>query len=248
MKHYFQIVLLGAFSTLQIFALSIPEPDQLKVLPADKVWELYLNSIEYPKIRATILNSIFENERVDIVMPYFREYYDDSFFLGKIVALPHSGYKNRIVLAMLRMDSGFWRYEGPLYDGSYGASSINAVEPFVGVIRRYLPDTIIDEKLFSTKAGRLKLAADLQTAMAKSEPGFKEQSPLPKKNSEPYPPLDLLTKSYNAAVAASRDSKPLPKAKPPTMPLIVKVGVPLVLLLLVLWLLFKSRQSDAKGS
>ncbi|MGL4401326.1 MAG: hypothetical protein ACRCXD_15785 [Luteolibacter sp.] len=245
MKHYFQIAMLGAFSTLQIFALSIPEPEQLKVLPADKVWDLYLNSIEYPRIREKILNSIFENERVDIVMPYFREYYDDSFFLGEIVALPHSGYKNRIVLVMLRMDSGFWRYEGPLYDGSRGTVSVNAVEPFVGVIRRYLPDIIIDEKLFSTKAGRLKLAADLETAMAKSEPGFKiEQSLLPQEDFKPYPPLDLLTRSYNAAKEASRDSKPLPKAKPSRMPLIVAAGA--LLALLLLWLLFKYRHSDSK--
>lgn len=242
MKHYFHIALLGAFLTLRIFAQSVPEPAQLKALPADKVWALYLNSIERPKIRAEILKSIFENERVDIISPYFWEYYDDSYFLKAIVALPHTGYKNKIVLAMLRMDSGFWPYEGPLYDGSRSAVPANAVEPFVGVIRKYLPETVIDEKLFSTKAGRLRLAADIESAMAKSELSVIEQATPPKKDSELALPTGVLPKPDGFSVPAGSDSKPLPKATPSRMPLFVAAGFLLALPLLCLLLIYYKRQ------
>ncbi len=82
--------------------------------------------------------------------------------------------------------------------------------------------------------------------MAPSEPDFKKQSPLPQEDSELYPPLDLLMKSYNAAKDASRDLKPLPKAMPSNTPLIV--GVSSLLALLLVWLLLKYRQSNSEKS
>ena len=176
MKHYFQIALVGAILTFRAFAISFPEPAELKTLPADKVWDLYLESVEYPDARAEILNSIFENERIDIIRPFFTKYYD-SQFKEFIIALPDSGYKNRIVLEMLRLDSPFWyRLPPPLEaDGSRGVTYNNAVEPLVGVIQRYLPEVLINEELFSTKAGRLKLAADLENAMLNPKSGTHDE-------------------------------------------------------------------------
>ncbi|MGL4401325.1 MAG: hypothetical protein ACRCXD_15780 [Luteolibacter sp.] len=246
MKHYFQIALLGAFYTLQIFAQPIPEFENINDLSADKVWEIYVENVEHPKVKAKILSLMFENERIDIAKPFFKEPYTRSGFFRAISELADSAYKNKIVLSMLREDSVFWPDEGPVYDGSRGASAVNAVEPFVGVIRQYLPDTTIDEKLFSTKAGRLKLAVDLEAAMAKSEPDVMEEAPPTEKNSELSPPAGVLPKPDPVSAPTGSDSKLFPNVTPSRMPQIVVVGA--LLAVVLIWLLFKYRQADSKRS
>ena len=67
MKHYFQIALIGAFLTLYIFGQTIPERAQMKALPAVKVWELYVENVEHPKVRAEIFDAMFKDERIDVI-------------------------------------------------------------------------------------------------------------------------------------------------------------------------------------
>ena len=232
------LFIIGAFLTLQIFGQTIAERAQMKALPAVKVWELYVENAEHPKVRAEIFDAMFKDERIDVITFFFYQYYTLDNILEAVVRLPDSEYKNKIVLTLLRGSSAFWLNEDPVYDGSRGATYNNAVEPFVGVIRKYLPETVIDEKLFSTKAGRLKLAADIESAMAKSELSVIEQATPPKKDSELATPTGVLPKPDVFSVPAGSDSKPPPKATPSRMPLFVAAGF--LLALPLLWLLLKN--------
>ncbi len=156
----------------------------------DKALLLFLGSNEPPERSIQMMRSAVRNERYDLLSLIFKEHNGFSKALDALQELSESSIKDKSVLVLLRTDSAFWYRPPPPFESdlSRGVQFDNAIEPFVGVIKKYLPSLAINEELFSTKTKRLKLAAQLEakingevsTTMAKRP----ERRALPSDNSE----------------------------------------------------------------
>lgn len=78
-----------------------------------------------------------------------------------VVALASSPFKEKVVLMMLTSESPFWAPDGPSFQSPLEFGRMR--EPFVSVIRKYLPDVKLSEDSLKTRSARLKLATDIET-------------------------------------------------------------------------------------
>lgn len=144
-----------------------PRVTEFENAPTDKALLLFLDSNEPPERSVKMMRSTLHNKRYDLLSLIFKEHQGFIKALDAIIELSDSSIKDESVLVLLRTDSAFWYRPPPPMesDVSRSAQFDNAVEPFVGVINKYLPGLAIDEELFSTKTKRLDLADELGDKM-----------------------------------------------------------------------------------
>ena len=143
------------------------ELEKFAALPAADALHLYRNSNGEPEIQKEMMRAALRDKRMDLIALLFNSYPEFHDVISCLNEIPDSAFKDEVVVTLLRTQSTFWKEEHPIEYGSRGAVFDNAVEPFVGTIGRLLPAVSVDEKLFSTKASRLKLVTDLEEAIAK---------------------------------------------------------------------------------
>jgi hypothetical protein len=161
---------------------------RFEVLPDREAFQLWQNSLDPVAAGNGMIDSSLENKRIGILKLFFDDEVGCDALLRALSKMPESVDKDLLVVMMLRWDSrSFWQNEelqkdisNPL-SGDWSAGSglprPNAIEPFVGLIRKYLPHVGINEKLFSTKEKRMKLAADLENAMSGGSPTHRGERP-----------------------------------------------------------------------
>jgi hypothetical protein len=137
---------------------------------ADKQWgELSLREAEETinstpseaKLRELALRAL-DSKRMELISLCFKNEHTAYHLRDGVAAMPDSINRDRLVLMMLKSDSPFWgsdafRQVGPVVLGSIK-------EPFVSVIKKYLPQLEIDERLFETRGARESLAIDVEKA------------------------------------------------------------------------------------
>lgn len=147
-------------------------------------FELWLESRDPIITGIGMIDSALKNERLDFLNRVFGEHGEYSSLIDAVDKFPDSVIRDKLTIMMLRWESPFWPDENaePVYNGSRAGLISNSIEPFVGVVGKYFPALTIDEELYSSKAKRLKLAADLEVAM--DNVGSTPKAERPKKRTE----------------------------------------------------------------
>jgi hypothetical protein len=190
--------------------------NEFKSLSAKEAFEFWKEHQEPTQANHEMLRFSLENDRFDFLKLMFEDHVTNSYVIDSVKEMPPSEKRDKMVIAMLRWDCMvFWHGEVPESDDfyAYGVILDNAVEPFVGVIRKHLPHVEINEKLFSTKEKRMKLAADLENAM--SDGSSTQRGERPKKRNELPEAVETQTSANQEGAKQSTVSKtsqqPTPK-------------------------------------
>lgn len=169
-------------------------------LPDKNAFELWRESRDPIIAGVGMIDSAVKNERLDFLNRVFVERGDSFYLIDAVAKLPASDKRDKLTIMMLRSESQFWPDENaqPIYNGSRPGVTANSVEPFVGVIGKYFPALPIDEELFSKRSNRLKLAADLESAMAREDIKNGTHTERPKRRNPPAIP--------DSSISANRSS------------------------------------------
>lgn len=162
--------------------------DQFEQLPSEEALKLYMSSNENPSYQKEMLRSALRQRKIELSALFFQNYSSLDDFIETVNEILDSEFKNEVVVMMLRTESGFWPIDPPIENGSRGVIYENAREPFVGTISKYFPALPINEELFSKRSNRLKLAAELESAMARENIKNRPQTERPKKRIPPAIP------------------------------------------------------------
>jgi hypothetical protein len=154
--------------------------NKFKSLPAKEAFEFWMQNQEPTQASNEILRFSLENDRIGFLQLLFENRSTYSYVIDFVEEMPPSDRRDKMVILMLRWDCQvFWHNEVVENDDDFSHPIVldNAIEPFVGVIRKYLPALEVDETLFSTKEKRMKLAADLEDAMGGWDSKYRGERP-----------------------------------------------------------------------
>ena len=137
-----------------------------------------------------MLASAISNKRYGVLQPFFADASCYHRLLAATTEMPDTRTKDELVINMLRWECPWFWKPDVLPDVSFDMSRAlhltrkTAIEPFVGVISKYLPALSINEDLLATKAKRAKLADQLQAEMERvtrnaEERGLRHGRPVP---------------------------------------------------------------------
>jgi hypothetical protein len=114
--------------------------------------------------RREIVKSAIDSRRRDL-FPLLLNDSETCYYLFKEVNMINDEeLRDDVVVLMLKAEKFLWPHEGTQLDGSHEPNRKLMIEPFVGTIGRHLPNRPLNEELLSTRASRLKLAAELEAA------------------------------------------------------------------------------------
>ena len=246
MKIFIVTPLIILFAILNIFAQPEANMERFEKLSSQEALDLYMDSNEPPRLQSNMIRSAFRNKRTDLITMLFKRHPSFNELFKILNEMPGSDYKNSIVVIMLRTDSGFWYRPAPplAYDGFRGVEFENAIEPFVGVIGKYLPSLPINQELFATKENRMKLAGDLEVAMAKANASSVKEVVPPETQTEAPPPASVVPPT-NSKSNPENENENLPAAPErqlwsnPILVAAIAFGMTGLL-----WLAYKLRRSD----
>jgi len=198
------------------------------------------------------MRAALRDKRMDLLTLMFKDHPSFLDLIRGLNEIPNSAFKDEVVVMMLQTESGFWKSEEPISNGSRGVSFENAIDPFAGVIAKHLPAITINEELFSTKANRGKLAAELKGAIATKSSSSLNEVELPKNDRSPHErQAESPTKDLNHMNSAPRseerkrnNASDLEKPVPFTW-WITASCIALLLLVFSAW--FKARKSKSDG-
>jgi hypothetical protein len=105
------------------------------------------------------------NQRLDLIQVSVEYNYSRSYLYDEILTIPDSVFKDLTAIIMMR--SPMWVDAGPVAPRLGGGYGSVMVEPFVSLIKKYYPNLELTESLLLPKEARLKLAENLQTAVAR---------------------------------------------------------------------------------
>jgi hypothetical protein len=152
----------------------------------------------------TYVRAAVASGRTDLVMACFKNPSSWNFALSAIAELPESPQRDEWTILMLKSPSSLWPCE-EIHDGSGLIPKDVMDEPFVSLVRRLLPGHPTSGEAVFTTEKRLKLAAELETALGKNRSS---------QNTQSFPPGDAVVE-HPSATTSSPASTPQP---PPQQP------------------------------
>lgn len=231
-------------------------------------FDVVLNSNIDPSIRQQLADSAVALGRADLILYCFTNFHTCVFVTEAVAALDDSPEKDRLAVQLIKTPSKIWPSEHIMSGSRGGAIGYSLREPFVSLIRKYLPHYPLNDAPISTRAERLKLAEALEDAMAgKTVPAFQyptagQYTGGPTKQPWPATGADKVSKNISGDAAApstqsatmsSNLEEPTSVSKVKTLPPIprpakssVNQAVALIMLCVValggcLWSFFKKR-------
>ena len=142
-----------------------PKNIDFDTFPLDQV-ETTVNSLHGARRAFEFATGAMRSKRIDIITACFENQYTMGCIRDDDAKLPDSTFKDEVVLAMLKSKSIFWGPEPMPENGSHPMRVPLNLEPFKSVIKRHLPDEPVDETFMRSRAMRLKLAEELEKAIA----------------------------------------------------------------------------------
>jgi len=149
-----QVVVLSFFSEADVAAKGF---EDMKLEEAQKAIDT--SEGEQPKL--DFADAALRAKRMDLIELCFKNPLTMWNIRDGVVALASSPFKEQVVLMMLTSESPFWAPDGHSFQSPLELGRMR--EPFVSVIKKYMPDVKLSEDLLKTRSARLKLAADIET-------------------------------------------------------------------------------------
>ena len=239
------ITLFGlAFSQMGLQAI-LPEKDltTLTVEEAKQAARLVDGGEEPSKL----VEAAIRSNRLDLMAVYLEGRGTEGITQYEIEKMPYSLFKARATVMMLKSLVGFfpWERDGiPPRNLPFPPSPKS--EPYRSVVMHLLPERVLPEDVFYTKASRMALVAELEAAIAVREgepkPATPATPPAEKENATPIP------KAVPAEPAQPHPAPPPSPASAPTPPVKTEPRAPvwpwlagIAALLILGALLFKRR-------
>ena len=165
MKSRFPITILTLLLAVNLYA----QPDHIRKnfesASLEKA-ESMINSAEGQQPLDDFAATALQSRRIDLITLCFENQYTMLKIFERIKELPDSSYKDRLVLMMIGSNSPFWPSNKPWILSQVPGQVME--EPFISVIKKYLPALPIEESLIDSHAARQKLAVELKDAIAKA--------------------------------------------------------------------------------
>lgn len=223
-------------------AVSLFADSQIKKfesLPDREAFDLWLDSHDPVAASTIMMESALRNGRMGFLELLFKNSDEYNYLIDAVAKMPNSINKDKIVIMMLRWQSPFWQDENtePIYNGSRPAAHTNAIEPFVGTIGKYLPSMSIEEKSFSTKLKRFKIAADLDAAMGNASSTPQVERPIKRKIQQQTPQSSSAKDSKDTELTHAAQDTKVPKTQTVWTHRLTW-GVSLMVFVGLLWMLF----------
>jgi hypothetical protein len=115
------------------------------------------------------------SKRLDLIAVYLEEKSTWFKTVSAAKALPASSFKDRVVIVMMRAPVPYWPREDEMpYRRDVLICPTTKEEPFRSVIERLMPAGSVPDFALFNKDSRLKLATELESAMAKEASNGKE--------------------------------------------------------------------------
>ena len=193
-----------------------PKFAELSVAEAEE----FFKHIEDGETQCAFIHAAFVAKRLDLVKVAF--IYVSQYTRNEVVASPDSPFKEEVLLMMLKADLPYWPDTI-----RYGSRGLLDEEPYIALIKKYVPNAESTRRLLISKADRLYLVDYIGKARKniKNEPFSPPPEPqfivitgddIPPSDNNPSPqPAEKTPPIYPPALIPSTPA-PIPqKAKPP---------------------------------
>ncbi|MEQ1933108.1 MAG: hypothetical protein ABL962_04420 [Fimbriimonadaceae bacterium] len=147
--------------------------------------------------------------RVDLASLCIEHYKTRFYVYEGIATMPDGAFRDQVLILILKCKSGLWPSE-QLFSVNPRSVEDETILPLTPAIKKHLPNVPISVGLISTRAARLKLAADIEAAIAREN---QEKTGLPaQKTSQARLPLESDSASPLQASPKTEAPKPVLKA------------------------------------
>lgn len=186
-------LILGSFFA---FAQTAPTANSVSVHEAE-------NFISSASNRAAVhefISDVLQSKRADLIALCFENPNTCLQVVTAAKKLPDSIDRDRLVLFMLKTPSPYWPRE-PHLVGSAAVAGLD--QPFIDVLRKYLPDLKLHARLLSTSVERNEIASALEQAIASHNESLTASRSI---SSPASTPQSIAKKSpYGGAASATTD-------------------------------------------
>lgn len=117
-------------------------------------------------VQISFVKSVLEKQRLDLIPACIDDTMTRYYLYQNLPLVPDSKFKANIAILMFRSPWG-WSSDNPAAANSGGVGYVEVVnEPFISIIKKYLPNLPLTADLLLTSKARAKLATELEAAIA----------------------------------------------------------------------------------
>lgn len=154
---------------MSAIALCSPSNGESKFNFEDKFTENdareFLKETHNNNIRIDFVKSVIAKQRLDLIPACIDDTMARYYLYQELPLAADSSFKDKVTIMLIRTPWG-WPNDNPVAPRSGGGYVTALIEPFISIIKKYFPDLPLTEELLRTRKARLKLATELEAAIA----------------------------------------------------------------------------------